>query len=92
MIKHPLSLKGRVVTLKPLQREHMEMLLGIATANLEVYRYTSTPTTETEAEAYFARAFRERSEGTAYPFVLLVDGQIVGTSRYSSPQHCQPQL
>ena len=84
MIQHPLSLKGRVVSLEPLARAHMGPLLDVATANPEVYRYTSTPTTAAEAEAYFARAFRERSEGTAYPFVLLVEGQVVGTSRYSS--------
>ncbi len=70
--------------LEPLGEEHLGPLLEIATANPEVYRFTSTPTTAAEAEAYFARAFRERDAGTAYPFVLLVDGQIVGTSRYSS--------
>ena len=83
-VQHPLVLTGRVVRLEPLGEPHLGPLLAIATANPELYRFTSTPTTEAEAEAYFARAFRERSEGTAYPFVLLVDGQVVGTSRYSS--------
>ena len=83
-VQHPLVLTGRGVRLEPLAREHLGPLLAVATTNPELYRYTSTPTTEAEAEAYFARAFRERGEGTAYPFVLLVDGQVVGTSRYSS--------
>ena len=92
-ISHPLVLPGRVVRLEPLGEEHLGPLLEIATANPELYRFTSTPTTEAEAEAYFARAFCERDAGTAYPFVLLVDNQIVGTSRYSSlntsNRHCE---
>ena len=92
-IQHPLVLAGQAVRLEPLARAHIAPLLKIAMATPEVYRYTSTPTTEAEAEAYFARTFRERDAGTAYPFALLVDGQVVGTSRYSSlsypNRHCE---
>ena len=92
-IQHPLVLAGQAVRLEPLEQAHLEPLLAIATATPEVYRYTSTPTTEADAEAYFARAFRERDAGTAYPFALLVGGQVVGTSRYSSldydKRHCE---
>lgn len=73
-----------MVRLEPLEQAHLEPLLAIATANPEVYRFTSTPKTRAEAALYFARAFRERDDGTAYPFVLVVHGQVVGTSRYSS--------
>lgn len=83
-IQHPLVLEGQGVTLEPLCEQHIEPLLKIATASPEHYRYTSTPTTPEEAETYFSRAFRERDEGAAYPFALLVGGKVVGTSRYSS--------
>lgn len=82
-IQPPLVLKGRLVTLEPLTEQHLAPLLQIATASPERYRYTSTPTTPAEAEAYFNRAFRERDEGKAYPLALLVAGEVVGTSRYS---------
>ena len=73
-----------MVTLEPLSEQHTGPLLKIAQASPEHYRFTSTPTTEAEAESYFSRAFRERDAGTAYPFVLLVENEVVGTSRYSS--------
>jgi len=83
MIAHPLVLRGRVVRLEPLEATHIPALLAISKATPEVYRYTSTPTTDAEAEAYFAKAFREREAGTAYPFALLAGGVVVGTSRFS---------
>ncbi len=58
-------------------------MLQIAQASPERFRYTSTPTTPAEAEAYFERAFSERDRGLAYPFVLLVAGEVVGTSRFA---------
>lgn len=69
--------------LEPLTEAHLEPLLEIALAAPEHYRFTSTPTTPAEAEAYFSRAFRERDAGTAYPFAVLVRGEVVGTSRYA---------
>ena len=83
-IQHPLVLEGQEVTLEPLAEGHTEPLLKIAAASPEHYRYTSTPTTPGEAETYFSRAFRERDEGAAYPFTIIANGQVVGTSRYSS--------
>lgn len=76
-----LVLTGPTVRLEPLAREHVAPLMAIAKAHAEHYRYTSTPTTDAEAEAYFERAFREREAGRAYPFALVREGQVVGTSR-----------
>ncbi len=92
-IQHPLVLTGHLVTLEPLTEQHTGPLLEIARRSPEHYRYTSTPTTPAEAAAYFSRAFRERDEGAAYPFALLVGGNVVGTSRYSrldySSRNCE---
>jgi RimJ/RimL family protein N-acetyltransferase len=82
-IGHPLYLTGTTVTLAPLEAQHIPPLMRIAQASPERFRYTSTPTTPAEADAYFGRAFREREQGLAYPFVLLVRGEVVGTSRYA---------
>ena len=73
-----------MVTLEPLASAHLEPLLEIATAAPEHYRFTSTPTTPAEAEAYFGAAFRERDAGTAYPFAVrhLGSGEVVGSSRF----------
>lgn len=89
MIEHPLVLEGERVRLEPLLPAHIPPLLAISKADPETYRYTSTPTTDAEAEAYFAKAFGEREAGTAYPFALFVGGDVVGTSRYADlrPAH-----
>lgn len=88
-LKHPLILRGRSVTLIPLAPEHQAPLLAIAQASPEQFRFTSTPTTEREAAAYFERAFDERARGLAYPFALLVAGEVVGTSRYAELSHAK---
>ncbi len=82
-VRHPLTLTGRLVALEPLAEVHTGPLLEIATTAPEHYRFTSTPTTSAEAERYFGRVFRERDAGTAYPFAVLVGGEVVGTSRYA---------
>ena len=89
MFEHPLVLEGTSVRLEPLAPSHIPDLLAIAEATPEGFRYTSTPTTPAEAEAYFGRAFSERDRGVAYPFVLLGKGEdggeteVVGTSRFA---------
>lgn len=57
--------------------------MAIAKATPEVFLYTSTPTTDAEAEVYFGRAFKERAAGSTYAFALLVGGEVVGTSRFA---------
>lgn len=82
-IAQPLVLSGSSVTLVPLEAAHVAPLMQIARASPERFRYTSTPTTPAEADAYFGRVFREREQGLAYPFALLSGGAVVGTSRYA---------
>lgn len=74
--------------------QHVAPLLQIAQRSPEHFRYTSTPTTPAEADVYFERAFSERDCGLAYPFVLLVAGEVVGTSRFADirPAHRNCEL
>lgn len=82
-VQHPLTLTGRVVVLEPLAEVHLGPLIALGKATPEVYRFTSTPTTDAAAEAYFSRAFHERDAGTAYPFAVrhLASGDVIGSSR-----------
>ena len=85
MIAHPLILSGRSVRLEPLEPRHIPALMAISSKTPETYRYTSTPVTDAQRDAYFEAAFRGREERTAYPFVLLEPrtGGVIGSSRYS---------
>ena len=85
MISHPLTLEGDVVRLEPLEERHIPPLMAIAKATPELFKYTSTPVTDEQAEDYFGRAFEEREQGRAYPFTLVykTSGAVVGTSRFA---------
>ena len=85
MISHPLILEGKVVRLEPLEDHHIGPLMDIAKATPDLFHYTSTPVTDAQADAYFARAFREREQSRAYPFTLVhkLSGKVVGTSRFA---------
>lgn len=83
MIAHPLTLCGRFIRLEPLEPEHIAPLMAIAQATPEAFRFTSTPVTEAQRDAYFDKAFRDRERGEAYPFVIKAAGRVIGTSRYA---------
>ena len=85
MIAEPVTLCGQVVRLEPLRREHITPLYRIATATPELFRYTSTPVTEAQRDAYFDKAFQQRDAGLAYPFTLFSQAtdEVIGTSRFA---------
>lgn len=72
-----------MVTLEPLESEHVPVLMEIARSDPEAYRYTSTPVSEAQREKYFDKVFRTREAGTALPFTVraIDSGDIVGTTR-----------
>ena len=76
-------LEGPLARVRPLAREDVGPLTEIALAHPHEYRLTSTPATQEQADAYFARAFREMEAGTAV--VLAVEdpssGRLLGCSR-----------
>lgn len=78
-----LRLTGALVALEPLEPSHIPVLLDIARRDPEAYRFTSTPVTEEQQEAYFGKAFRTRDAGTSLPLVVLdrTTGAVVGTTR-----------
>ena len=85
MFSHPLILEGDTVRLEPLEERHIAPLMKIAKATPDLFQYTSTPVTDAQADAYFERAFKEREQGRAYPFVMVhkPSGEVVGTSRFA---------
>ena len=85
LIPHPTTLTGSVDRLAPLEPAHVEPLMRIALAAPELYRFTSTPVTAAQRDAYFETAFEERDTGDAYPFVVLsrADGRVIGTTRFA---------
>ena len=80
----PTTLRGRRVTLEPLQAEHCEGLQA-AVQDGELWRlwYTSVPTPE-EVPLYIDEALAEQAAGTSLPFAVRdnASGRLVGSTRY----------
>lgn len=78
------TLKGNLVTLAPLKREHADALIeAAADGELWNLRYTSVPNSET-INAYLDQAFNDQDSGRALPFVVIDNAsqKIIGTTRY----------
>ena len=78
------TLKGKLVTLAPLKREHTSELLDAATdGELWNLWYTSIPNSKT-IDAYLNQAFTDQSNGRALLFAVIDNAtqKIIGSTRY----------
>jgi N-acetyltransferase len=78
------TLKGKLVTLVPLKRDHTKALLEAA-ADGELWNlwYTSVPNSQT-IDAYLNQAFKDQADGRALLFVVIdkATQKIIGSTRY----------
>src|SRR5437867_9102297 len=79
-------LEGRLVTLEPLAREHVDGLRAAA-ADERIWRFMVT----TDAEAWIEQAL---ADSARVPFVALRDGLPVGSTSYMSlaPEHLRLEI
>jgi RimJ/RimL family protein N-acetyltransferase len=82
-LQHPLSLKGRLIELRPLEEETLDELFSVG-SDREIWRLTSVDYSD-PAIFYpnFKAALRDRELGKAYPFLIYLrdSGRIAGTTR-----------
>jgi RimJ/RimL family protein N-acetyltransferase len=82
------TLKGNLVTLIPLQRDHSDALVEAASdgALWELW-YTSVPNSKT-IDAYLDQAFKDQDEGRALLFSVVDSAtqKIIGTTRYCNAE------
>ena len=79
-------LRGQSVQLTPFEDAHIEGLMRVSRANPEVFRYTSTPITDAQRDAYFGRVKREIAEEGTYTYTMMTTNPnaqhpIIGTTR-----------
>ena len=83
-IKHPLILKGELITLKLLEHNHFDELIDLA-GNKEIWKYYtidgSNPIILRES---LERSLIEREKGTQYPFVIVKNDnmKLIGSTRF----------
>jgi len=77
-------LRGRIVTLEPLARDHADGLRAAA-GDEQTWRFMIT----TDVERWLADAFAEHEAGSRIQFAVVRDGGIVGSTSYLSlvPEH-----
>lgn len=98
MVTLPLDrvLVGKLVRLEPLTRGHLPALLEIAFGYPEEFKWTSTPTNDAEADAYFGAVLAQQAAGRAHPVAVTSadGGRVLGTSRLSEvePRHRRCEL
>lgn len=82
-LQHPLTLRGRLVELRPLEKETLDELFHVA-SDPEIWRLTSVDYSD-PAIFYpnFESALSDRALGKAYPFLMCLadSGRVIGTTR-----------
>lgn len=82
----PAALQGVEVVLRALSMDDAEALATAAAASREHYRYNPVPQGLGEAQHYIARALRQRDAGQRWPFTILWQDRVVGTTSYADFQ------
>ena len=76
------TLAGRHTTLRPLTAEDRDALIAAASADRLWDLFYASVSQMKDADAFLARAFRERDQGRAVPFAVLdPNGIVCGTTR-----------
>jgi len=78
-----IRLEGRRVVLEPLAEAHEDGLWDASRAP-ETWRWLSVlqPATRGEFRAYLEQALSAAADGSEIPFATLLDGRVVGSTRY----------
>jgi RimJ/RimL family protein N-acetyltransferase len=78
-----IRLEGRRVVLEPLSEAHEDGLWAASRAP-ETWRWLSVlqPETRVEFRAYLDQALAAAADGSEIPFATLLDGRVVGSTRY----------
>jgi N-acetyltransferase len=85
-IPEHMELRGTVVHLRPLLSDDAKLLAQAAQEDRSSYLYNWVPDSVSDAEAYVENALNARNEGLRYPFVIEMQGRVVGTTSYSDFQ------
>jgi N-acetyltransferase len=77
------ELTGRYIRLEPLHPRHAAGLVQASAGAGDLYKMTTVPGSDAEAERYIALAADARADGTAAPFAVirLADETVIGSTR-----------
>jgi len=93
-IKHPTILKGDVVDLIPLEKEHFEEL-SLAASDKRIFEYFPSDVSVKEIFLkVYNTAIEDRDKGTCYPFIIYQKktGKVIGSTRLMDIVHRDEKL
>jgi len=82
----PVVLQGSIVRLEPMGTEHIDALCAVG-LEPELWRWTTVLLrTRADMEAYVQQALEGRAQGTALPFVTVLQAQnrVIGSTRFAN--------
>jgi len=74
------------VQLCPLSTQHTEQLSEAASEDTSIYRFNNCPNGITETESCIKKALKSKEKGTRFPFAILFQGRVAGTTSYTNYQ------
>jgi RimJ/RimL family protein N-acetyltransferase len=78
----PITLQAPHLTLRPLALDDAAALASAAAESRDNYDYIPVPNGVAAAQAYVESALRQKAAGERYPFAILWQGRVVGTTSY----------
>ena len=81
-----LILTGKEVILRPLNINDSAALARASSESRENYKFNPIPNGLDEAIKYVSRAINQRDKGERFPFAIIWNGRIVGTTSYADCQ------
>jgi RimJ/RimL family protein N-acetyltransferase len=76
------TLPGKHIRLEPLERAHAQALAAASDRNFELYRWSPVPQSIDDATRYVDTALAWKDAGTAVPFVIVLNGLVIGSTRF----------
>ncbi len=74
------------VRLTPLSIQHAEQLAEAAGEDPSIYRFNNCPNGIVDTELYINKSLKNREMGARYPFAILFQGRVAGTTSYADYQ------
>jgi RimJ/RimL family protein N-acetyltransferase len=82
-------LRGRHISLEPLDRRHVDGLTAAAAADVSLYQWSPVAQGQAEVSRYVDTALSWREAGSAVPYAIVrvADAAVLGSTRFFSLEH-----
>ncbi|MBI3235609.1 MAG: GNAT family N-acetyltransferase [Bacteroidetes bacterium] len=93
-LPHPITIKGELVTLVPLESLHLDELIALAKDKRIWQHYSIDGSDALKLKTVLEHAVKEREKGNQYPFVIVNNdtNELIGSTRFLDIQPLHKKL